>query len=283
MSEEGASVPVDVVLAISQQEWLQGDLVNSDKLRAHIPDSILETQFAGKEPTYWLLVSHSCTVHARRYDDAPFVEWLACKIIKKPFHQYLNALNPRTLQLQVGTGRYLELRIHRRVWTRRDILPSIVRAEEFSLDDEARKVLGYWLAHAYNRIAMPDALVERLKGEAGEEGIARKVDEFLSLNNQLLHSAWVSFQPKSELRHGEPYVVSFRFLVKPQYSRQQDELQNRLGSLVGLPRSLSDGLEFDGAEVTVLQDFTMLDAEDYVRYNLHDWLSLGEESDSGDE
>ncbi|MBI6628216.1 hypothetical protein YA0853_31885, partial [Pseudomonas rhodesiae] len=41
-----------------------------------------------------------------------------------------------------------------------------------------------------------------------------------------------------------------------------------------------DGVEsalyFGGADVTVLQDFTMLDAEDFVRYNLHDWLSVGD-------
>lgn len=42
------------------------------------------------------------------------------------------------------------------------------------------------------------------------------------------------------------------------------------------PDGVESALYFGGADVTVLQDFTMLDAEDFVRYNLHDWLSVGD-------
>ncbi|ETV48657.1 hypothetical protein V555_05216 [Pseudomonas aeruginosa BWH054] len=131
---------------------------------------------------------------------------------------------------------------------------------------------------------MPDTLVERLKAEIGHDGmqgIAMLVDEFLKRNNHMLASAWVSFNPKCEIQEpAEPYEVLFRFLTKREHARQATELQAELTNMVGVSRQVSEGLIFEGAEVTVLQDFTMLDAEDFVRYNQHDWLSIGEEDEA---
>jgi hypothetical protein len=70
--------------------------------------------------------------------------------------------------------------------------------------------------------------------------------------------------------------VVFRFLTKREHARRANELHDQLNELLGVARNLNDGLYFGGADVTVLQDFTMLDAEDFVRYNLHDWLSVGD-------
>ena len=269
-----------IVSAISAAGWLQGDIISGEALVEHIPAGVLESQFDGKAPTHWVLASHSCTVHARTFDDAPLVEWIAVKVKKKPFAKHLNAINPRVLQLQVTERQILELKIHRRVWTSRAILPTLPRNSDITLSDELRGIFSYWLAHAYNRIAMPDELVNRLKAEHGEDGmkgVALMVDGFLEKNNHMLASAWVSFYPTWEIKDpAEPYEVLFRFLTKREFSRQYAELNAELNQLLGVARALSQGLVFGGAQVTVLQDFTMLDAEEYVRYNLYDWLSVGD-------
>lgn len=279
----------EIVKAISVAGWLQGDTVSGETLIQHISKDVLDTQFEGKAPEYWVLASHSCTVHARNFADAPQVEWIAARIKKKAFDKHLNALNPRTLILELGEKQFLELKIHKRVWTSRAVLPTLTKNGQIDPSLEARSIFSYWLAHSYNRIAMPDALVERLTAEQGEDGlqgIARLVDEFLKTHNHKLASAWVSFYPKHELQDPEePYEVIFRFLTKQQYAREVTDLDQELSHILGVPRGVGGGLEFKGAEVTVLQDFTMLDAEDYVRYNLHDWLSVGDSDDDlvGDE
>ncbi len=246
----------------------------------HIPDAVLASQFDGKAPEFWILASHSCTVHARIFDDAPLVEWVAVKVKKKSYRPYLNALNPRVLQLEIAEKQIFELKIHRRVWTSRAVLPTQHRNATVTLNDDQRRTFSFWMSHAYNRIAMPDALVERLKadiGHDGMQGIAMQVDEFLRKNNHMLASAWVSFNPKWEIQEpSEPYEVLFRFLTKRECARHVTELQAELTNMVGVSRQISEGLSFEGAEVSILQDFTMLDAEDFVRYNQHDWLSLGE-------
>lgn len=205
---------------------------------------------------------------------------MAVKVKKKPYLPYLNALNPRTLQLEIAAKQIFELKIHRRVWTSRAALPILHRNTTVTLNDEQRRTSSFWMSHAYNRIAMPDALVERLKAESGREGIqgiAMLVDEFLKRNNHMLASAWVSFNPKWEIQEPtESYEVLFRFLTKRECARHATELHAELTRMVGVSRQVSEGLFFEGAEVTVLQDFTMLDAEDFVRYNQHDWLSIGE-------
>ncbi|TWH64003.1 hypothetical protein LX59_02827 [Azomonas agilis] len=279
----------EVVKAISAADWLQGNIVSGEALKLYIPDSVLTSQFDGEVPDFWVLASHSCTVHARKFNDAPLVEWVAIKVKKKSYPPYLNALNPRILQLEITERKIFELKIHRRLWTSRKVLPSLTldRNEAPALSDEQRRTLSFWLSHAYNRIAMPDALVERLKAESdndGVKGIAICVDQFLKDNNHMLASAWVSFNPKFEIQErAEPYEVIFRLLTKREHARQATELQAKLTEMVGVGREVSEGLTFGGAEVTVLQDFTMLDAEDFVRYNQHDWLSLGKEDETSTE
>ncbi len=246
----------------------------------HISEEVLKGQFEGVAPAYWMLASHSCTVHARNLCDAPWIEWIAVKVKKKAFDNQLHALNPRTLHLQHAEKQVLELKIHKRVWTKRAVLPTLHRNPVITLSEENGQYFSYWMSHHYNRIAMPDELVNRLKADQGDDGmkgIAVLVDDFLHQNNQFFASAWVSFNPKGEIRDpAEPYEVVFRFLTKREHARRANELHDQLNELLGVARNLNDGLYFGGADVTVLQDFTMLDAEDFVRYNLHDWLSVGD-------
>ena len=68
-------------------------------------------------------------------------------------------------------------------------------------------------------------------------------------------------------------------MIKPQYRRNLDEAQHYLNALIDAAPALPVGLIFDDAVVAPLQDFTMLDAETYTRYNTYDWLSLGEDAD----
>ncbi len=270
----------EIVSAISAAGWLQGDTVSGDALIEHISEEVLKGQFEGVAPAYWMLASHSCTVHARNLCDAPWIEWIAVKVKKKAFDKQLHALNPRTLHLQHAEKQVLELKIHKRVWTKRAVLPTLHRNPVITLSEENGQYFSYWMSHHYNRIAMPDELVNRLKADQGDDGmkgIAVLVDDFLHQNNQFFASAWVSFNPKGEIRDpAEPYEVVFRFLTKREHARRANELHDQLNEVLGVARNLNDGLYFGGADVTVLQDFTMLDAEDFVRYNLHDWLSVGD-------
>ncbi|WP_050516626.1 hypothetical protein [Pseudomonas brassicacearum] len=272
-----------VVEAISNQGWLQGDLVAGEALSSFIPEKVLSEQLEGKLPTFWILASHSCTVHARNYEDAPSVEWVACKLVKKKaYGKCLNASNPRKLHLPIAEKLHLELRIQRRIWTPRSVLPTLERERELNLDPLSKETFGYWLGHSYTRLAMPDSLVERLRIQSadGPIGLGVQIEQFISERGDLLHSAWVSYEPKIELPDpSEPYFISFRFLIKPQYRRNIDEAQHYLNALIDAAPALPAGLVFDDAVVAPLQDFTMLDAETYTRYNTYDWLSLGEDAD----
>lgn len=274
----------DVVQEISRQGWLQGDIVFGEALATHIPDAVITNQLDGNLPTHWVLVSHSCTVHARNYADAPTIEWIACKLVKKkPFGKYLNALNPRQLQIALGVKLYLDLKLQRRIWTSRSLLAELERSHDgIRLEQDQRDTLTYWLAHGYTRVAMPDKLVERLKKYSDDKtpfGLGVQVDGFLEKNAQYLDSAWVSFFPKTELdATTDPYEISFRFLVKREFVRQLPTLQAELADFLAAEPNKHEGLILGEAEVTPLQDFTMLDAQDYIRYNVHDWLSLGDET-----
>lgn len=274
----------EIVGQISRQEWLQGDIILGDALAAHIPEAVIAHQLDGSLPTHWVLISHSCTVHARKYTDAPIVEWIACKLVKKkPYGKFLNALNPRQLQIALGGKLYLDFKLQRRIWTSRSLLPELERSPNgIRLEQDQRDTLVYWLAHGYTRVAMPDKLVDRLKKYNDENtpyGLGVQVDAFLEKNAQYLDSAWVSYFPKTELEATtDPYEIAFRFLVRRECVRQLPTLQAELADALAANPHHDEGLILGEAEVTPLHDFTMLDAHDYIRYNVHDWLSLGEET-----
>lgn len=207
------------VTTIREMGWLQGDIVNGADLADHIPQAAVDGVLGGKLPSHWVLISHSCSIHARAYDQAPMVEWIALKIMKKkPLGAYLNSNNPRILQLQLDERLIFEAKIERRIWTPRSVLQSLKRNEDQKLDSEMIQTLSYWLSHSYNRIAIPDKLVERLKFRNGENiytGLGVAIDSFLSENAHLLKGAWISFYPKEELVDATPYTIAFRLLIKP--------------------------------------------------------------------
>ncbi|MBB3105172.1 hypothetical protein [Azomonas macrocytogenes] len=271
------------VKKISEQGWLQGHIVPGDALNPYIQEGLVDSLLGGKNPTYWILISHSCTVHARNYDDAPVVEWIACNFKRgKIFGKYLNANNPRRLQLPIEDRRYLELRIERRIWTPRLALIDLQRNQEATLDAEQLETLIFWLSHSYNRIAMPDRLVDRLRfqdeASGNYVGLGVQLDKFLDEHSLRLKSAWVSFNPKHEIdTPEEPYTLAFRFLVKNRHIRELEELNQLLQEAIKEAPALEPGLVLDDITVTPMYDFTMLDVEDFTHYNSSDWLSLGEE------
>lgn len=135
----------EIVSAISAAGWLQGDTVSGDALIEHISEEVLKGQFEGVAPAYWMLASHSCTVHARNLCDAPWIEWIAVKVKKKAFDKQLHALNPRTLHLQHAEKQVLELKIHKRVWTKRAVLPTLHRNPVITLSEENGQYFSYWI------------------------------------------------------------------------------------------------------------------------------------------
>ncbi|WP_244175871.1 MULTISPECIES: hypothetical protein [Pseudomonas] len=137
----------EIVSAISAAGWLQGDTVSGDALIEHISEEVLKGQFEGVAPAYWMLASHSCTVHARNLCDAPWIEWIAVKVKKKAFDKQLHALNPRTLHLQHAEKQVLELKIHKRVWTKRAVLPTLHRNPVITLSEENGQYFSYWMSH----------------------------------------------------------------------------------------------------------------------------------------
>ncbi|VVP73448.1 hypothetical protein [Pseudomonas fluorescens] len=271
------------VTTIREMGWLQGDIVSGADLADHIPQAAVDGVLGGKLPSHWVLISHSCSIHARAYDQAPMVEWIALKMMKKkPLGAYLNSNNPRILQLQLDEKLIFEAKIERRIWTPRSVLQSLKRNEDQKLDSEMIQTLSYWLSHSYNRIAIPDKLVERLKFRNGENiyiGLGVAIDSFLSENAHLLKGAWISFYPKEELLDATPYSVAFRLLIKPKHTAKLNELNAKLQEATNLDASEIEGLDIDECLITPLQDFTMLDAEDFTHYNSSDWLSLAEEDE----
>lgn len=274
------------VATIRKMGWLQGDIVNGDDLAEHIPKSMLDELLGGKQPSYWVLISHSCSIHARSYDQAPMVEWIALKLgKKKPLGTYLNSNNPRILQIPLEEKLFLEAKIERRVWTSRSVLQSLQRNQNQKLEPDMIQTLSFWLSHSYNRIAIPDKLVERLKFKIHEKtytGLGVAIDDFLAEYAHLLKGAWISFYPKEEIQDDAPYNVSFRLLIKPKYLTQLNELNAKLQDVINLKPEETKGIDIDECLVTPMQDFTMLDAVDYTHYNSSDWLSLAEEENDND-
>ncbi len=195
---------------------------------------------------------------------------------------YLNSNNPRVLQLQLDEKLFFETRIERRIWTSRSVLQNLKRNQEQKLESDMIQTLSFWLSHSYNRIAIPDKLVERLKFKNHENtyiGLGVAIDSFLGGNAHLLKGAWISFYPKEEILDTTPYNVAFRLLIKPKYAAQLDELNTKLHDAINLDACEIEGLDIDECLITPMQDFTMLDAEDFTHYNSSDWLSLAEEDD----
>lgn len=247
--------------------WCQGSLFAPCEIVSH------------QEDIFWIVCTQSCNIVSDSLSRDPLIEVAEARPIKKFRERALEARgkNVRKLHLPVTGANFeaLEVDVNSRRTFGRESLLSITPAT-IAISSDAKRNLPNWLARYYNRVALPNELVERLRqtvfptlkafmDEQNEVGIPR---------HEAIESAFISFDPDDELPQSHGYKVSLRFLCAD--GSDADHFDRDLIARFGGDRIEVDGINFDFSFVAVKETYVS-DLDGWDRFSEWDHLSgIGE-------
>jgi hypothetical protein len=253
--------------ALLRAGWRQGAIFAPN-------DKIPLPPATGDNDNILIVLTQSCTVVSERLNSDPVVEVATAKLLKK-FNAKDQAATGKSfrkliLPLQQG-GEYdaVEIDINSRRLYQRDLLLDFAPTGPQISEPDARKI-GGWMARYFSRVALPNALVEKLKGTTFEliKSVLKTEEEGepLHMNTKSIYIGW---DPDDEVG---PYQVRIMIVCADQkVTEAVDRLLIEVGGSVVL-----DGatvyIDVSSADATFLADLDGL-----VRLTEWDYLTdLGE-------
>lgn len=237
----------------------------------------------------WLIIcTQTCSICGPASKTEPRVE----VIVGTPLAQYdpesQAALGKKvtTLHLKSEEGADfvgVSLDMSRRAFIPREILLSATSAK-FPIRISTLSAFQGWMARYYSRIAMPDALVKRIRAN-NRNGIQRQVlrllNEYLPSDNALgrypVHTEvsrfYVGWSPEEELPGHEPYTLKLLVVCTTNRTKKYLEVQlEALESGIG-SKELVNGIAMVAPEVKVGDNVTNADTDKMKRFSEWDELS----------
>jgi hypothetical protein len=229
---------------------------------------------ANGEDNVLIVLTQSCTVVSERLNSDPVVEVAVAKLLKKfnAKDQAATGKSFRKLILPLEQGeeyKAIEIDINSRRLYPRDLLLGFAPTGPQISEPDARKI-GGWMARYFSRVALPNALVEKMKGTTFE--LIKKVlkneheGEPLHMNTRSIFIGW---EPDDEVG---PYRVRITIVCSDQRATEAVDRLIIEASGAAVP---------DGAEISIdvwsADAIFVADLDGLVRLSEWDYLTdLGE-------
>jgi len=151
----------DAVAWTRDTPWRQGHVLTVEAVKTL---GLVHT--GGLESACVVVVSHDCDLANDDLDAEPQVEVIVGCIPAKPNGNFSWAKSPRTLHFEIersGTSVLVELVATFKALVPKEALGFYEPNPDWSMSGQSLATLRAWLAVRYNRVAFPDAFVERLR------------------------------------------------------------------------------------------------------------------------
>lgn len=236
-----------------ETKWAQGALLTGQSLAELHPEA--------RSDSVAVAISHSCDISNDSLEAEPVVEFVVGRPLTTCDGNYSHAKNPRKLHLPIWLNaefRAMELEANKKFSVPKSDLYRHQPDEERRLNPADVEVLQAWLAARYQRQALPDALVKRLKP------LFDKMEKLGGKHSQAILGYWFDFDPREELPPEAPYEVS----VSVVYSVDDAVFETHAHSIA---KSLDEIRNLAGIEPLRCaaysgEEFTLKDLRQHVRY-----------------
>jgi hypothetical protein len=214
-------------------------------------------------------VSHDCDIANDKLDAEPAVEFIFASIVDKQEGNYTLGKNPRTLHLgynREGAQIVVELIAARKISIQKDVLEAIQPDRNYELG--STYILQSWLAARYRRHALPNSLVDRLRG------VFSHIDKVGKQNSDGILSFRLDYDPREELPPEEPYELWIDIVYitdDDRYKAKAEEIATDLNNK--FPQLLDKTKDFGSVDLQRCKavsemEFTMKDMREKVEYHL---------------
>lgn len=214
-------------------------------------------------------VSHDCDIANDNLDAEPAVEFIFASIVDQQNGNYTLGKNPRTLHLgynREGEQIVVELIAARKISLQKDVLEAIQPDRNYELD--YTYILQSWLAARYRRHALPNSLVDRMRG------VFSHIDKVGKQNSDGILSFRLDYDPREELPPEEPYELSINIVYitddesyAAKAEKMAKDLQDKFPQLIDKTKD-SGLVDLRRCAAVSETEFTMRDMRETVEYHL---------------
>ncbi len=188
--------PAEIRQALLRSGWRQGSVLGPD-LVARV-EMLPHAQLAPDVAERWyVVVSQDCDIMSGSFAAEPAVEVIVLHPVPQLDAQRMHLRNPRELHLEVATAaggtRPLAVRIWNRGYLDRRLLLEHEPSDPLLLSSRDVDLLSSFLRRRYDRVALPDTFVERMRPARA------KLEKLLSDFPDEIVSVLIGLTP-----HGEP-------------------------------------------------------------------------------
>lgn len=222
----------DVVAAICDKAWSQGDLLPDSIAKKTIPEAELKKGARG------VVVSHDCDIVHHSLINEPVVEVLVLHPATTK-GDLTQAKNPRRIHLPYSEGGKVacyEAFVHRRIFINRRFLAEDAPVKG-GFDADARDDLRQWLAKRYVRAAFPTEFDKRISG------VKKKIKKVLDTpEGKAISGIYIFLDRDTELPAGTPYKIVIRGTMRAVVF-DDSSLVKKCEALLGKMAALFDSCE----------------------------------------
>lgn len=254
---------------VRRNNWRQGSVL------PRVAAVELQVMAAGDDSGFAMVISHDCDCVADPERDR-YVEIIVGSQVEKLDGNNTHGKNPRKLHLELSQcGKLVELVISPKATVEKRALLSHDPDSTWTLSREEKTILGRWLAARYNRAALPNELVERLRivYDDFRKAARSHADKVIGI--------FLDFEPDGEIHNkDEPYAVSISVVYEggkkdaaASSSRLCDVLSSIFAKAYRQARGHWKEIELVRCESIADTEFTYFEAMRIPQYKLDD-LSL---------
>lgn len=246
--------------------WAQGSLIAMQDMAG--------LGLAEADSCWGVIITHDCDLANDDLTLEPSVEVIAARPVDSPDGNCRHAKNARRLHLDwesEHTPLCLELwATHKHVVAKND-LAKYAPDSSAMLSPAGKQTLQSWLAARYRRQALPDSLVERLRG------VFNQLEKKSKQQATTVIGYWLSFEPATELDANEPYDLDISIVytidvpkAADAASAIADDISQRFNGLI--EKTAAGGVELGTCAAYSEEVFTLRDIRQHVEFRL-DYLS----------
>lgn len=220
-ADEATLTPAEVRRALIDRGWGQGSLLPPE-LAAKVELIRFAPEPDEEQERWYIVVSQDCDVVAGSFTSEPAVEVAVLEAIPATAAVNLYNRSPRELHLNITRADRNPQAVRVRIWNRgflsREHLLRADPSGELRLTPEQIASIVSMFGRRYDRIALPDALVERLKPAQ------KRLKRFLEDHEEKIADLLIGYSPEEELNDLESrYKLSVYVLLNRSINPESNE------------------------------------------------------------
>lgn len=220
-----------------------------------------------------IVISQDCDILHSCFDVEPYVSVLRGRQIENLDGNLTYGKNPRKLQITVknydGEQKNVEISANGMLFCDRKLLQKFTSSSKLSIADTVTRQICSWMVARYNRFAMPDTFVDRMRDKK------EKISKILKLQAKSICGIYISIKPMTEMASDRSYSIVLIGSLQTEHWESAEIKSESKEAMARIAEHLDscEGIDVEESEIKSEADISFADRRYLQRWDF-DYMSF---------